>query len=196
MEINGDKAVVSTGMDNNGKKKKEIPMTTAELFTRICDILKDKGLMPDILDYGLETDHPIPIMTYEFGLKNNLQYGGSEGIYLDFCIEYFEKEEWKYYGLGTFKTLREDKEAVHVMAGLLADFIIEESAYVNSHLDDFTWTGANVYAVDENGKKASYGYTCWSMEAALKRKDELLIKNPCVIIRDNATREMKEYRNV
>ena len=82
------------------------------------------------------------------------------------------------------------------MAGLLADFIIEESAYVNSHLDDFTWTGADVYAVDENGKKASYGYTCWSMEAALKRKDELLIKNPCVIIRDNATREMKEYRNV
>lgn len=42
MEINGDKAVVSTGMDNNGKKKKEIPMTTAERFTRICDILKDK----------------------------------------------------------------------------------------------------------------------------------------------------------
>ena len=31
------------------------PMTTQELFNRICDILKEKGKMPDILDYGIAT---------------------------------------------------------------------------------------------------------------------------------------------
>lgn len=28
---------------------------------------------------------------------------------------------------------------MHTMAALLADFILEENAYVNANLDDFTW---------------------------------------------------------
>ena len=47
---------------------------------------------------------------------------------------------------------------MHTMAGLLADFIIEESAYVNAHLDDFTWEGVDIYAFDKNGKKCGLGY--------------------------------------
>lgn len=191
--MNNKRATVSAGTDNNGKKKKEMPMTTAELFNRICNVLKDKGLMPDILDYGLETHQPAPVMTYEFDLKNSLQYGGNEGIYLTFWIECSEKGEKKHYGLGTFKTLREDKEAMHIMAGLLADFIVEEYEYVNSHLDDFTWTGVDVYAFDEKGVKANCGYTCGSMETAVKRKNELLRKYPHVVIRDNATRKVRDY---
>ena len=58
-------------------------MTTADLFNKICDILKEKGTFPEILDYALAESTPIPITTYEFSLKNNLDYGGSEGIYLD-----------------------------------------------------------------------------------------------------------------
>ena len=30
------------------------PMTTKELFEKIRDILKEKGKLPDILDYSLE----------------------------------------------------------------------------------------------------------------------------------------------
>ncbi len=37
------------------------------------------------------------------------------------------------------------------MATLLADFIIEEYAYVNENLDDFTWEGADVHPYDANG---------------------------------------------
>ena len=40
------------------------PMTTEELFDQIQDRLKEKGRLPDILDYGLATHSPVPIKTY------------------------------------------------------------------------------------------------------------------------------------
>ncbi len=169
------------------------PMTTEELFDKICGILKEKGTLPDILDYGLATSNPVPIRTYQFDLKNNLAYGGSEGIYLDLWIEYLEEDERCHRELGTFKTLKEDREAMHTMAALLADFILEENAYVNANLDAFTWEGADVYPIDEKGEKIEWGYSCSSMERALKKKDELLEKYPQVVVRDNATRKEKRY---
>ena len=56
------------------------------------------------------------------------------------------------HDLGTFKTLLESDEAMHIMAALLADFVIEEHAYVNDNLDDFTWTGADVCIFGEDGR--------------------------------------------
>ena len=169
------------------------PMTTEELFDQIQDRLKEKGRLPDILDYGLATSSPVPIKTYEFDLVNKLAHGGSEGIYLDLWIEYYVNNKREKKKLGTFKTLHEDDDAMHVMAGLLEDFIIEGSAYVNEHLDDLTWEGVDVHAFDENGKRYSWGYTCCDMETALHRKDELLKKYPQVVVRDNATRKEKMY---
>lgn len=168
------------------------PMTTAELFEKIQSILQEKGKLPDILDYGLEDDSPVPIRTYEFELRNSLKYGGSEGIYLDLYIDFYEEDERCIRRLGTYKTLRGDDEAMHIMAALLADFIIEEDTYVNKNIDDFTWRGADADAFDESGKRIE-GYTCRSMDAALKKKDELLKKYPQVIIRDNPTRKETVY---
>lgn len=165
------------------------PMTTEELFNRIHGILKEKGKLPDILDYGLATHSPVPITNYEFEMGNRLTYGGSEGIYLDLWIEYCANKEKQRKKLGTFKTLDEGSEAMHTMAGLLADFIIEANAYVNANTDDFTWEGVNVYAFDEEGKRCRWGYTCNTMEDALNKKDELLKKYPQVAVRDNATRK-------
>lgn len=96
-------------------------------------------------------------------------------------------------GLGTFKTLHEDSEAMHIMADLLADFIIEESAYVNANLDDFTWEGADVHPINKTGKRISWGYSCRTMEIAIKKKEELLEKYPKVAVRDNATRKEQIY---
>ena len=169
------------------------PMTTEDLFEKIYGILKEKDKLPDILDYGLATSNPVPIRTYEFELKNNLDYGGSEGIYLDLWIVYFDDGERQKKGLGTFKTLSTSNEAMHIMADLLADFIIEEYTYVNGNLDDFTWEGADVHPFDENGKKIGWGYTCSSMERALEIKEELLKKYPQVVVRDNATRKEKTF---
>ena len=165
------------------------PMTTEELFEKIKGILKEKGKLPDILDYGIATSRPVPIRIYEFELKNNLDYGGSEGIYLDLEIEYFEDGEWHKDGIGTFKTLGESREAMHAMARLLADFIIKGTAYINANIYDFTWTGADVRAFDEDGGRLGWCCSCSNMESALKKKDELLKKYPQVAVRDNATRK-------
>ena len=169
------------------------PMTTKDLFNKISGILKEKDKLPDILDYGLATSNPVPVSTYQFELKNNLDYGGSEGIYLDLWIEYFLNGERRADRLGTFKTLSTSNEAMHIMADLLADFIIEGYVYVNENLDDFTWEGADACPLDEDGKKIGWGYSCSSMEEALEKKEELLKKYPQVAVRDNATRKEKIF---
>ena len=169
------------------------PMTTEGLFNKILDILKEKGKMPDILDYSHVTGKPSSIWTYEFDLKSSLAYGINEGIYLNLWIEYFEGGVEGSAELGTFKTLREDGAAMHAMASLLADFIIEEYAYVNANLDDFTWEGANVYVFNRKGEKMAWAYICGSMEAALRKKDELMKKYPQVVIRYNASRKEKVF---
>jgi hypothetical protein len=169
------------------------PMTTAELFEKVCEILKVDGQMPDILDYGLAESHPLPITTYAFEIRNNLDYGGSEGIYLDLWIERYADEEKVPYRLGTFKTLDDTPEAMRTMAQLLADFIVAETRYVNKNRDDFTWEGADVYPI-ENGKKLDWGYSCSTMEAAKRRKDELLKKYDHVLIRNNKTRKESVYK--
>ena len=170
------------------------PMTTEELFEKINSILIEKSKIPNILDYSLATSNPIPIRTYEFDLRNSLDYGGNEGIYLDLWIEYLVENEKRRAAIGTYKTLYEDDNAMHIMASLLADFIIEEYSYVNKNLDDFTWEGADVHALKENGERMNCGYTCGTMEAALKKKDELLKHHQQVVVRDNATRKEKIYR--
>ena len=171
------------------------PMTTEELFEKINSILKEKGKIPNILDYGHPTSNPIPIRTYEFDLRNSLNYGGNEGIYLVLWIEYLEENEKRRAAIGTYKTLYEDDNAMHIMASLLANFIIEEYSYVNKNLDDFTWEGADVHALKENGDRMSWGYTCGTMESALKKKDELLKHHKKVVVRDNPTRKEKIYES-
>ena len=171
------------------------PMTTEELFEKINSILIEKSKIPDILDYSLATSNPVPIRTYEFDVGSSLNYGGNEGIYLDFWIKYRVENEERRAAIGTYKTLYEDDNAMHIMASLLANFIIEEHSYVNKNLDDFTWEGADVYALKDNGDRVNWGYTCGTMEAALKRKDELLKHHQQVVVRDNATRKEKIYES-
>ena len=130
------------------------PMSTEELFNRINGILKEKDKLPDILDYGLATHSPVPITNYEYGLRNKLDYGGNEGIYLELWIESIADGKKCANGLGTFKTLRTDDKAMHIMAALLADYIIEEYAYVNANLDDFTWQGVDVHVIEGSGEKS------------------------------------------
>ncbi len=85
---------------------------------------------------------------------------------------------------------------MHIMAGLLADFIIEAHAYANANLDDFAWTGMDVRPFDGTGKPLGWKYTYNSKKLALETKDELLEKYPQVAIRDNATRKEKIFRQV
>lgn len=180
----------------NGRRAMKKPLTAAEYFDLICNRLVEKGLMPDeILDYRLSTMDTVPIRSYAFDIRNNLDYGESEGIYLDLAIRFYEDGEKKCRALGTFKTLHDTPEAMRIMAKLLADFIVEERAYVSANLDDFNWMGVDVYAVNEEGNRYGWGYSCYDMEQAMKRKDELLKKYQRVVIRDNATRKEQIYQD-
>lgn len=102
------------------------PMNTDEFFDKINGLLEEKNVLPDILDYGLATHSPVQMVTYEFDLRNNLFYGGNEGIYLDLWIEFYLDGKKEQHGLGTYKTLSEDDEGMRIMAKLLADFITTE----------------------------------------------------------------------
>lgn len=172
-----------------GVEKKQ-PMTTAEFFEKICEMLKANNQFPsEILDYSLATRKKVKMETYEFSIHNNLDYGGSEGIYLDVWIECFEDNDKRFYELGTFKTLQDTPEAMRIMAQLLADFIVAETKYVNDNIDDFTWQGADVRPLSDNGECLNWGYSCKSMDSAMKKKDELLKNYHKVVVRDNATRK-------
>lgn len=146
------------------------------------------------MDYGTAKHDVEPIKTLKFEMINKLDYGGSEGTYLDLWIAYYENGSEKKSGLGTFKTLQDDDEAMHAMAGLLADFVLEMNNYKVTHPDDFVWEGVDVWALDEQGEQYTWSDTCCDMETALKRKDKLLQKYPQVVVRDNETRKKEIFK--
>lgn len=169
------------------------PMTTEELFNKICDVLKEKGMFPDILDYALPGDRPFPVTNRNFSIRNNLDYGASEGIYLDLWLMEIREGKERLRDFGTIKTLKEDRDAMRTMGVLLADFMAEGQRYVREHSDDFTWEGINVYAFGDTGEKANWHYCFATVEEAMGKKDELLKKHGRIAVRDNATREETVY---
>ena len=111
---------------------------TDELFRLIDSKLKEEGLLPEILDYGLPTHDPRPVKTMSWDTIGRVSFGSSEGIYLDICLEgdmgggAYERVE-----LGTYKTLLEDKEAFSTMSLLNTEFVFAMRDFVNAHMDDF-----------------------------------------------------------
>lgn len=169
------------------------PMTTADLFIRICNILKINVFFRGIVNYEPEKSTQMPLTTTEYGFKSHLDYNTHEGIFVDLWILIHTESGVKEQKLGTFNTLEDNLEARRIMGNLVAYFIIEERAYVSAHLDDFIWEGVKIRVFDYDGKELSWNWSCENMEKALKRKDEFLRHYPRVVIRDNATREEKSY---
>lgn len=169
------------------------PMTTADFFIRICNILKAKGLILGKVYYTAEKSSYMPLTTTEYGIKSYLDYGIHEGIYLDLWILIHTDSGVTEQKLGTFNTLEDSPDARRIMGELLTNFLIEERAYVSDYPDDFIWQGVKIRVFDYDGKELSWNYSCQNMEDALKKKDELLKTFPRVVIRDNATREEKSY---
>lgn len=118
--------------------------TNETLFNTIVNILKEKGLLPDILDYDLSDRNITDIKTCEWDCTADLRFGGNEGIYLDVYAEGSLGSGNTKTRLGVFKTLGESKEDFYKMAKLQADFIWEVRDFVNQNLHDFDWTGYDV----------------------------------------------------
>ena len=98
------------------KAKRTKPYTNKELFTELCARVD----LPKILDYTLADSKTVEIKSYECNFWNSLNYGTSEGIYLDVGLEFLHPKH-TVIPLGTFKTLEDSQEAMREMARLLAD---------------------------------------------------------------------------
>lgn len=146
------------------KRMKKVLYTNKTLFTTITNTLKEKGLLPDILDYSQAKFEELPIKNYEFDILGDLNFGGNEGIYLEMYIEGYLGNNHTKISLGTFKTLNEDIESLKTMAVLQANFMWYCREFVGDNLDDFTWEGRDVdfYKGDER----TMGYTTRNNDSA------------------------------
>ena len=168
-------------------KTRKKPYMNEELFEVIVDILKKKNLLPDILDYHLAERHDSKeIRSYEWDTIGIINFGGSEGIYLDVYAQGEIGNNESKVRLGTFKTLNRSREDFYIMAKLQTDFVYETNDFVNEYIDNFTWTGYNVRFYKED--KRTMGYTTWRKEDIdniIKRHMKYDFDR--VVITDNAT---------
>lgn len=131
---------------------------TDELFRMIDGKLKQAGMLPDILDYGLPTQEHRSVKTISWDTIGIVNFGSSEGVYLDiYLMGDIGGRQTERVKLGTYKTLSEDKEAFKAMSILNAEFVFAMREFVNAHMDDFNWIGYDVHFY-RDGKKV-IGYT-------------------------------------
>ena len=146
-------------------KTKVKPFTSSELFNLIDKQLRETVLPTDfdfgILDYGLDTYQPVEIRSYQWDTVGIVNFGGSEGIYLDIYADGIvdDTNERKKIHLGTYKTLRDDIDAFREMGSLNAEFVFALRKFVNSHLDDFEWSGFKVLFYQKDSDQYAYGFT-------------------------------------
>lgn len=180
-------------MSQNNKKLYH----TDELFNLIDAKLKEAGLRPDILDYGLATSEHRPVKTIYWDTIGRINFGGSEGIYLDLWLEGdIGAGKYAKIELGTYKTLRDDKEAFKAMSILNAEFVFAMRDFVNEHMDDFNWIGYDVRFY-RDGKKAG-GYSGAKDLSAVRRLiQEMFQKCRCdsAVLVNNETGEEQTIEN-
>lgn len=149
---------------------KDRPYKSDELFQIIMDQLKEKNLLPDILDYGnTERWHTSDIRYYGWDTVGAVRFGGNEGIYLDvYAIgEVSQRENRKEQVLlATFKTLDKSKEAFKRMSELNAEIVFLMRDFVNDHLSDFEWSGYHVTFHDKENADVGFGFVCQGTEQA------------------------------
>ena len=142
------------------------PYTNEEIFNAVNAALKEKGLLPAALDYGLADASKIQILTTEWNVIGRVTFG-CEGIYLDLLAEgdVSDKGEHERVELGTYKTLFADRTAHKMMACLGSDFVFEAEEFVQKNRKAFNWTGFSVDFYDDTTLR--WGYTnVTSLDAA------------------------------
>lgn len=115
--------------------------TTKDLFDIVMAELSARDQVPDILDYALAAWNPKPVLDYGFDVLGCVNYGGSEGIYIDLFYSGDIGNGVEKGEIGTIKTLSRSDEAFLAMAELMARFQIEATRFINNNLDDFTHVG-------------------------------------------------------
>lgn len=150
--------------------------TNTEIFKLIMNQLQSEDRIPDILDYALAESDPVEIRNYEFDVLGAVNYGGSEGVYIDLFLRGNIGYGWskECTKLGTIKTLRTDDDSFRQMAVLMADFQIAATRFVNAHLNDFTWLGYDVDYYRAGETERSYGVTLKGVQTFEAAEEEAM----------------------
>lgn len=118
--------------------------TNEDMMQATHDLLVKSGLYgkaENIMDYFLPESYEVRNLTnYEFDFRAVVNFGGSEGIYVDCYIHGIFDDTGKTKDLpcGTYKTLREDREAMMIMGELSGALTYYNHVYVNQELNRYT----------------------------------------------------------
>lgn len=127
------------------------PYTTKEFFDTITEkVLDEHPDIKEIIDYSLASSHEQEIRSDQFSPEINIDYGGNEGIYLDFRIRGNLSENPgqadETIHIGTVKTLSECDDAMYLMGKLNAALVIETYKFLREDWEDFMWSGYAVFS--------------------------------------------------
>ena len=123
--------------------------TGGELFCKVIQLARENGDMvraEPLLDYILPSEmedntqeERVELTAYEFDFIPIVNFGGSEGIYID-CYLRGKFDESKRHSLhvGTLKTLGTSLEHCKAMAELCGALMYHENRYVNENIHRYT----------------------------------------------------------
>lgn len=128
---------------------RKTPYTT-ELFYRTISekVLNENPEIKEIIDYSLPSQKGRLMKSIEISPVIIIDYGGNEGIYLDFSLKF---ENGAIAHIGTIKTLLENDDAMYLMGKLNAALVIETYRFLNNNNIDFTWHGYRISECDSKG---------------------------------------------
>lgn len=128
---------------------RKTPYTT-ELFYRTISekVLNENPDIKGIIDYSLPAPNGRLMKSIEISPVITIDYGGSEGIYLNFSLKF---EDDAIVHIGTVKTLLESDDAMYLMGKLNAALVIETYRFLNNNNIDFTWHGYRISECDSKG---------------------------------------------
>ena len=114
-------------------------LTGGQLFEKVMDCARQNGDLERfdaICDYSLpETYEQSKLCSYEFDLLPAVNFGGSEGIYIDCSLRgKFDETDRTALRIGTIKTLETDLDACKTMGELCGTLLYHESKFVNENL--------------------------------------------------------------
>lgn len=172
------------------------PYTTKEFFDTITKkVLSDHPDIKEIIDYSLGSFREQEIRSDQFSPEIRIDYGGNEGIYLDFRIRgnlSGDSEQIdEIFHIGTVKTLYESDEAMYLMGKLNAALVIETYKFLREEWEDFTWNG---YVVSSSLQKPYVGFIVSDERELSKTIQTLLFKKgfpvESITIKDFSARKL------
>lgn len=134
-----------------GKIKRD---TNEDLMNNVLELVKQNHCYDKaekIMDYFLpESYKTMELSDYQFDFEARVQFGESEGIYIDCYLKgHFDENEpsdrTQILSCGTFKTLGASLENMRIMGELAGSLVYFAKEYVNKNLDRYTPRKERVY---------------------------------------------------